>query len=233
MLYLVPTPIGNLEDMTLRAIRILKESDLILAEDTRTSGVLLKHYDISTPLSAFHQHNEHRKTPEIIEMLASGKKISLITDAGTPGISDPGFLLSRACREANLPFHCLPGPTALIPALVQSGFPSDAFVFLGFPPQKKGRKTFIENLAGYEMTIVLYESPHRIVKLLEALKSLPGPERNVAVVREISKFHEETCRGTVKEVYELLSAREKVKGEIVVVIGGINKKVKKDEPETE
>lgn len=216
-LFLVPTPIGNLEDITLRAIRILKESDLILAEDTRTSGKLLKHFDIATSMLSFHMHNEHKMLDRIIEKLKSGTQISLISDAGTPGISDPGFLLVRACVAASIPTECLPGATALIPALVQSGFPSDRFIFEGFLPPKKGRQTRIKSWKDQSKTIVFYESPHKIVKTLKQLKEFLGADRKLSVIREISKMFEETQRGTVSELLTHFEAKPP-KGEFVLVI---------------
>ena len=218
-LFLVPTPIGNLEDITLRAIRILKESDLILAEDTRTSGKLLKHLDVATPMQSYHMHNEHKMLDRILEKLKLGSQIALISDAGTPGISDPGFLLVRACVESEIPTECLPGATALIPALVQSGFPSDRFVFEGFLPPKKGRQTRLKQWAEEPKTIVFYESPHKMSKTLLQLKTFLGGHRKIAVSRELSKMFEETVRGTVDEVIEHFENKAP-KGEFVVVIEG-------------
>ena len=218
-LFLVPTPIGNLEDITLRAIRILKESDLILAEDTRTSGKLLKHFDIATSMQSFHMHNEHKMLDRIIEKLKSGTQISLISDAGTPGISDPGFLLVRACVAASIPTECLPGATALIPALVQSGFPTDRFIFEGFLPPKKGRQTRLKQWAEETKTIVFYESPHKIGKTLLQLQEFVGGQRRLSVSREISKKFEETIRGTVDEL--IAHFEEKApKGEFVIILEG-------------
>ena len=191
ILYVVPTPVGNLEDMTFRAIKVLKASDLILAEDTRTTGKLTSHYDISTPKQSFHMHNEHKSVPKIVNELRAGSTIALISDAGSPGVSDPGFLLVRACVEANIPVHALPGATALIPALTLSGLPSERFVFEGFLPQKKGRQTRLESLVNESRTMVFYESPHRLVKTLTQLATHLGEERNVSVSREISKKFEE------------------------------------------
>lgn len=216
-LYLVPTPIGNLEDITLRAIRILKEVDTILAEDTRTSGKLLKHLGISSNLQSFHVHNEHKKTPALVEKMHGGETMALITDAGTPGISDPGFLLVRACIEQEIPVECLPGATALIPALVNSGLPADRFVFEGFLPHKKGRKKRLDELAKERRTIVLYESPHRLLKTLNQLQEVLG-NRRVSVSRELTKIHEETIRGTFEEVI-LYFEQKSIKGEFVVVVG--------------
>jgi len=216
-LYLVPTPIGNLEDITLRAIRILKEADFILSEDTRTSGNLLKHFGIGTRLVPFHAFNEHKTVAGIVERLKEGDVAALITDAGTPGISDPGFLLVRACLEAGLDVETLPGPTAFIPALVNSGLPCDRFYFAGFLPHKKGRQTRLKELAGMGTTIVLYESPHRLLKTLEQLSEFLGPECKASVSRELTKIHEETARGTLAELIEYYGKKE-VKGEIVIVV---------------
>lgn len=218
-LILVPTPIGNLEDITLRAIRILKESDLILAEDTRTSGKLLKHLGLATPMQSYHMHNEHKMLDRILEKLKLGSQIALISDAGTPGISDPGFLLVRACVESKIPTECLPGATALIPALMQSGFPSDRFIFEGFLPPKKGRQTRLKQWADEPKTIVFYESPHKMSKTLLQLKTYLGGHRKIAVSRELSKMFEETVRGTVDEVIEHFENKAP-KGEFVVVIEG-------------
>ncbi len=218
-LYLVPTPIGNLEDMTLRAIRILKECDLILAEDTRVTSKLLQHYEIKKPVHAHHQHNEHRTVTFIAERIESGETVALVTDAGTPGISDPGFLLVRECLKLGLEVECLPGATAFVPALVQSGLPCDAFVFVGFLPQKKGRQTKLKSLAEETRTMVFYESPHRLLKALEEFKEHFGAERKVSVSRELTKMFEETFRGTVEEVLAHFSAKT-IKGEIVIVLEG-------------
>lgn len=216
-LTLVPTPIGNLEDITLRALNVLKEADLILAEDTRTSGKLLKHFEISTKCWAYHMHNEHAAVQSIINELKAGKKIALISDAGTPSISDPGFLLVRESIANDIVVECLPGATAFVPALVCSGFPTNEFLFLGFPPVKKGRKTFFEKLKEEKRTIVLYESPHRINKTLEKLKENLGEEIQVSLSREISKKFEEHIRGTVVEVLAHLEAKPG-KGEMVLVV---------------
>ncbi len=218
-LYLVPTPIGNLEDITLRALSVLKSVDAVLAEDTRTSGLLLKHFEISKPLHSFHIFNEHQVHSHLIQKMQEGQVFALVSDAGTPGISDPGFLLVRETLKAGLSLECLPGPTAFIPALVKSGFPTDRFVFEGFLPHKKGRQTAIGNLVEEERTIVLYESPHRLVKCLDQLLSAMGPERMVSVSRELTKIHEETTTGTLHEVHQYYSQKE-VKGEIVIVIDG-------------
>jgi 16S rRNA (cytidine1402-2'-O)-methyltransferase len=216
-LYIVPTPIGNLEDITLRAIRILKESDVILAEDTRTSGVLLKHYEINKPLWKYHMHNEHQVLQHLISELQTGKTMSLITDAGTPAISDPGFLLVRECIKNNISVECLPGATAFVPALVNSGFPINRFVYEGFLPQKKGRHTLLTALQNEERTIVFYESPHRLLKTLHELEKYFGNEREVCVCRELSKKFEEHKIGTVSEVSAYYEAHPP-KGEIVIVL---------------
>ena len=221
MLYIVPTPVGNLEDITLRALRVLKEADLILAEDTRTSSVLLKHYDIHRPLQSYHKFNEHKAVDMLVERLKGGETMALVSDAGTPGISDPGFLLARECVRAGVEVQCLPGATAFVPALVASGLPCDKFVFEGFLPQKKGRMTRLQQLSGEERTIVLYESPYRVVKTLEQLAEVMGPDRQVAVCREISKVHEQTVRGTISEA--LTHFKEHApKGEFVIIIGQKN-----------
>ena len=220
-LYLVPTPIGNLEDITLRAIRILGEVDGILAEDTRNSGQLLKHLNISKPLYSHHAHNEHTGVPGVIKMLKEGKSLALISDAGTPGISDPGYLLVKACVDNGIEVESLPGATAFVPALVNSGFPTDRFVYEGFLPHKKGRQTRWKALAEEERTIVLYESPHRLVKALEQIIEFISPERQVMVGRELSKMHEQMVRGTATEVLTYFTAHpDKVRGEIVIVISG-------------
>ena len=218
-LFLVPTPIGNLEDITFRSIRILNEVDLILAEDTRTSGKLLKHFDIKTPMQSFHMHNEHKVLDKMIDKLKLGIKIALISDAGTPGISDPGFLLVRACVEEGIETECLPGATALIPAIVQSGFPTDRFIFEGFLPQKKGRQTRLKLWSEETRTIVFYESPHKIVKTLSQLQDFVGGDRRLSVSRELSKKFEETVRGTVNELI-LHFTNKAPKGEFVIVLEG-------------
>lgn len=218
-LYLVPTPIGNLEDMTFRAIRVLKEVDLILAEDTRNSGKLLKHFDINTPMRSHHMHNEHRSVEGIVRRIQNGETIALISDAGTPAISDPGFLLTRACVEAGIEVDCLPGATAFVPALVNSGFPNDKFVFEGFLPVKKGRQTRLKLLADEQRTIILYESPHKLLKTLTQFVEYFGAERAISVSREISKLHEETIRGTATEVLNYYTENPP-KGEIVIVVSG-------------
>lgn len=218
-LYLVPTPIGNLADITLRALEILKSVDTILAEDTRTSGILLKHYQIQKPLQSFHIFNEHKTVNKFLKRLMEGEVMALISDAGTPGISDPGFLLVREALKAGVKIDCLPGATALIPALVKSGFPTDRFVFEGFLPHKKGRQTLLKKLAEEDRTIVFYESPHRLMKTLEQLKEYFGADRQISVSRELSKKFEETKNGTVEELINHFTAKE-IKGEIVVVAGG-------------
>lgn len=218
-LYLVPTPIGNLEDMTFRAIKVLKEADMILAEDTRTSGKLLKHFDISTQMHSHHMHNEHKTVESIVNQIKGGKTIALISDAGTPAISDPGFLLTRACIEAGIEVDCLPGATAFVPALVNSGLPNDKFVFEGFLPVKKGRQTRLQLLAEETRTMIFYESPHKLLKTLAQFAEFFGEDRRVSVSREISKLHEETIRGSVKEVLEHFTSKPP-KGEIVVVLAG-------------
>ena len=218
-LYVVPTPIGNLKDITLRALEILKTVDTILAEDTRKSGILLKHFEISKPLQSFHIFNEHQVHAGLIKRMAQGEVMALVTDAGTPGISDPGFLLVRECLKASLRIECLPGATAFVPALVKSGFPTDRFVFEGFLPHKKGRQTLIKKLADEERTIILYESPHRLVKSLEQFILFFGPDRLISISRELTKIHEETATGTLQQMLDYFSQKE-VKGEIVMVIDG-------------
>jgi 16S rRNA (cytidine1402-2'-O)-methyltransferase len=227
-LYIVPTPIGNLEDMTFRAIRVLKEVDLILAEDTRTSGKLLKHFEIGTHMYSHHMHNEHKTIENLISRLQAGENIALISDAGTPAISDPGFLLTRACVENKIAVECLPGATAFVPALVNSGLPNDKFVFEGFLPDKKGKQTRYLALAEETRTMILYVSPHKLLKTLIEFITYFGEDRPVCVCRELSKMHEENVRGTVREV---LTHFEKTtpRGEIVVIVGGktITKEIKK------
>lgn len=218
-LYIVPTPIGNLEDMTLRGIRVLKEVDVILAEDTRTSSVLLRHYDIHTPLRAHHRNNEHKTVDGIVRELEAGAEMALVSDAGTPGISDPGFMLSRACRAAGIEVECLPGPTAFVPAMVASGLPCDRFVFEGFLPLKKGRATRLEQLAAETRTVIIYESPLRLERTLRQLAETFGPDRHAAVAREISKIYEENRTGTLAELAEHFT-QNKPRGEIVIVIEG-------------
>ena len=218
-LYLIPTPIGNLEDITLRALRLLKEVDMVLAEDTRTTRKLFTHYEISTPLAPFHMHNEHKVVNKWIERLKSGEKIALVSDAGTPAISDPGFLLVRECIKNNIEVDCLPGATAFVPALVNSGLPSEKFIFEGFLPSKKGRQTRLKILAEEERTMIFYESPHRIVKTLSQFMEYFGDERIVSVSREISKMFEETKRGSMKYVKEYFEEK-KPKGEFVIIVDG-------------
>jgi 16S rRNA (cytidine1402-2'-O)-methyltransferase len=225
-LFLVPTPIGNLEDMTFRAVRILKEADIILAEDTRTSAPLLKHFGIDKKAYSHHQHNEHQATSEIIRFLTEGKSVALISDAGTPAISDPGFFLVREVLKHNLPVECLPGATAFVPALVNSGLPTDAFVFEGFLPVKKGRQTRLKKLAEEERTIVLYESPHRILKTLEEFAQFFGADRQASVSRELTKLYEETVRGTLTEI-KLHFESNILKGEFVICVAG-KEEVKKE-----
>ena len=219
MLYLVPTPIGNLEDITYRAVRLLGEVELILAEDTRTTRRLLDHYDIDTPLRSHHAHNEHGTTPELVEQLKNGATYALVSDAGTPSVSDPGFLLTRACVEAGVRVECLPGATAFVPALVSSGLPSDKFHFEGFLPHKKGRQTRLNYLSGLPITFVLYESPHRLVKCLAQLAEHCGEDRRACVARELTKLHEEVKTASLAELHSHFSGK-KVRGEIVVVVGG-------------
>ena len=220
MLYLIPTPVGNLEDISLRALRLLAEVDLILAEDTRTSGKLLKHYQIDTPMRAYHAHNEHAIVDQLITQLSTGQQFALITDAGTPAISDPGFLLVRACHAAQIQVSCLPGATAFVPALVASGLPADKFHFKGFLPHKKGRQTRLKYLAQLPHTFLLYESPHRLVKCLGQLAEHCGQERQACVVREISKIHEEVKRDTLESLMAYYEESGKAKGEIVIVVAG-------------
>ena len=218
-LYLVPSPIGNLGDITYRAVEVLRRAEVILCEDTRTSGVLLRHYDIQRPLTPFHQHNEHKVLPHLVEQLMAGKTFALITDAGTPGISDPGFLLVRECARNNIHVECLPGATAFVPALVQSGIPSNRFAFEGFLPLKKGRQTMLKKLAEEERTIILYESPHRLVKTLTELAEFLGPERQAAVCRELTKMFEETNKNTLSALAAHYG-QHPPKGEIVIVVAG-------------
>ena len=219
-LYLVPTPIGNLEDITLRALRVLRdEVNVILAEDTRTSGNLLKHYEISKPMLAFHLNNEHVVVERIAERIANGERMALVTDAGTPAISDPGFMLVRECIKRGVAVECLPGATAFVPALVNSGLAADHFIFEGFLPHKKGRQTKIKQIVENEYTTILYESPFRLVKTLEQLAEAASPERKVSVARELTKIHEENVRGTLEEVIRYFKQKE-VKGEIVIILEG-------------
>lgn len=220
-LFLVPTPIGNLEDMTFRALRILKEVDCILAEDTRTSGKLLKHYEIDTPMQSHHMHNEHKTINSVIDRLKNGESFALISDAGTPAISDPGFLLSRTCIENDIEIECLPGATAFVPALVNSGLPNDKFVFEGFLPVKKGRQTRLKLLSEETRTMVFYESPHKLIKTLTNFVEYFGKDRKVSVSRELTKLYEETIRGTAKEVLDHY-IQKPPKGEIVIIVEGLH-----------
>ena len=219
ILYIVPTPVGNMEDMTFRAIRILKEVDLVLAEDTRTSGILLKHYEIRNQLMSHHKFNEHGTSAGIVSRLQAGENVALISDAGTPGISDPGFFLVREAVRAGIEVQCLPGATAFVPALVSSGLPCDRFAFEGFLPQKKGRQTKLQSLVDEERTMIFYESPYRLVKTLEQFAETYGPDRQVSVCREISKVHEESVRGSLSEVIAHFKATPP-KGEIVIILEG-------------
>lgn len=220
MLYIVPTPVGNLDDMTIRGVEVLKTADLILAEDTRTSGVLLKHFGIQTLMRSYHKFNEHQLVDAIAERLEAGQTIALISDAGTPGISDPGFMLARECRRRYLPISCLPGATAFVPALVDSGLPCDRFVFEGFLPVKKGRATRLAQLATETRTIIIYESPHRLERTLHQLAESFGPNRQAAVCREISKIHETIHTGSLQELCDFF-IENKPRGEIVVIVEGI------------
>jgi 16S rRNA (cytidine1402-2'-O)-methyltransferase len=229
-LFLVPTPVGNLEDITLRAIRILKEADVILAEDTRTSGVLLRHFEIDKRMQSFHQHNEHKVVADIVDRIAAGQTIALISDAGTPGISDPGFLLVRECIRKGVEVETLPGPTAFVPALINSGLPCERFCFEGFLPQKKGRATRLAKLKEEERTMIFYESPFRLVKTLAQFAEVFGESRQVSVSREISKMFEENKRGTLAECREYFSLKN-VKGEIVIVLAGQEEKKHRRETE--
>ncbi|PCJ86569.1 MAG: 16S rRNA (cytidine(1402)-2'-O)-methyltransferase [Flavobacteriales bacterium] len=221
-LYLVPTPIGNLEDITLRAIRILKEADLILAEDTRQTAKLLKHYDIKTAMQSHHQHNEHRNVKPLAERIKEGKNIALVTDAGTPAISDPGFLLVRECLQQHVEVECLPGATAFVPALVNSGLPCDRFIFEGFLPAKKGRQKRLKELSEETRTMIFYESPYRLLKTLEQFIEVFGKERQASVSRELTKIHEETARGKLLEILDYFKEKN-IKGEIVIVLQGSGK----------
>lgn len=236
-LYVVPTPVGNLEDMTFRAIRVLKEADLILAEDTRTSSVLMQHYDIHVPMQSHHKFNEHETSEAMAQKIAAGMNVALVSDAGTPGISDPGFMLVRECAKLGVEVECLPGATAFVPALVQSALPNDKFCFEGFLPQKKGRETRMQILANDPRTSIIYESPYRLVKTLEQLAKVCGEDRSAAVCREISKRFADTQRGTLRELIDHFTANEP-KGEIVMLLGGLpeapkEKKVHKNKYKTE
>lgn len=229
-LYLVPTPVGNLEDITLRALRILREEvDVILAEDTRNTGNLLRHYDISKPMTAYHMNNEHQQVANLVGRMLAGETMAVVTDAGTPGISDPGFLLVRECLKNDIEVECLPGATAFVPALVNSGLPAERFIFEGFLPHKKGRQTKLHEIADYRYTTILYESPYRLVKTLQQLIEVCGAERRVSVARELTKVYEENVRGTLAEVCSYFEQKE-VKGEIVIVLEGTDQtKPQKDD----
>lgn len=229
-LTIIPTPIGNLEDVTYRAVRLLREVDLVLAEDTRITKRLLDHYSIEQKLSSYHQHNEHKKTAQVIEQLKGGAHIGLVSDAGTPGLSDPGFLLVRECRREGIPVECLPGADALLPALISSGLPSDRFVFEGFLPHKKGRSKRIGILAEEERTVIFYESPHRLLKLLSQIAEHTGSERQVSVAKELTKLHEEHINGTLQEVIDHFQQKDSIKGEYVVVLAGVNTKFESRNP---
>jgi 16S rRNA (cytidine1402-2'-O)-methyltransferase len=218
-LFVVPTPVGNLEDMTFRAIRVLKEADLILAEDTRTSGFLMKHFEIKTPMQSHHKFNEHQTVSTVVQRILSGQQVALISDAGTPAISDPGFLVVRACLENGIDVECLPGATAFVPALVASGLPNDRFCFEGFLPQKKGRQTKINELANESRTMIFYESPFRLIKTLTQLSEVLGVDRKASVSREISKVFEETKRGSLQELIQYFTEKSP-KGEIVIIVAG-------------
>ncbi|MCR5819605.1 MAG: 16S rRNA (cytidine(1402)-2'-O)-methyltransferase [Bacteroidaceae bacterium] len=222
MLYIVPTPVGNLEDITLRALRVLRECDLVLAEDTRTTGILLHHFEISKPMQSYHKFNEHQTVSRVVGRLLAGETVALVSDAGTPGISDPGFLVAREAVKAGVEVTCLPGSTAFVPALVGSGLPCDKFVFEGFLPQKKGRQTRLSALADEERSIVFYESPHRVLKTLQQLAETCGSDRHVAVCREISKIHEEYVRGSLADAIAHFSEHEP-RGEFVIILGGKEK----------
>lgn len=222
-LYVIPTPIGNLEDITLRALRILKEVDAIVAEDTRVTSILLKHYQIQKPLISYHNFNEHQIQTRLVERLKAGETLALVSDAGTPAISDPGFLLVRSCLENQIPIECLPGATAFVPALVKSGLPTDRFVFEGFLPHKKGRKTRLQELAHQARTFILYESPYRLLKTLQELQEFCGKERACSVSRELTKLYEETFNGTLQQAYEYFTNKG-VKGEFVIIVAGKTEK---------
>ncbi|MCF0039484.1 16S rRNA (cytidine(1402)-2'-O)-methyltransferase [Dyadobacter fanqingshengii] len=230
-LYIVPTPIGNLEDITLRAINVLKSVDVVLAEDTRTSGNLLKHLGISKPMHSYHVHNEHQTVTRVVERIQKGESMALVSDAGTPAVSDPGFLLVRECIKQGIQVECLPGPTAFVPALVNSGLPSDRFTFEGFLPHKKGRQTRLQNLTSEERTMIFYESPHRLVKALQQFAEFFGADRQVSVARELTKIYEENVRGTLEEVIAYFSEKT-IKGEIVIILAGkVEEKKKSDKYE--
>ena len=232
ILYVVPTPVGNLEDMTMRAIRVLKEADLILAEDTRTSGILLKHFEIKNAMQSHHKFNEHQTVESVVNRIKGGETVALVSDAGTPGISDPGFLVVRECVKAGIEVQCLPGATAFVPALVSSGLPCERFCFEGFLPQKKGRMSRLTALQTEERTMIFYESPYRLVKTLTQFAEVFGEERPVSVCREISKIHEESVRGTLAEVIAHFQKTEP-RGEIVILVGGLPGKEKKKKPQEE
>ena len=232
ILYLVPTPVGNLEDITYRALRILKEADLILAEDTRTTGILLKHFEIKNAMQSHHKFNEHKTVESVVNRIKGGETVALISDAGTPGISDPGFLVVRECVRNGLEVQCLPGATAFVPALVQSGFPCDRFCFEGFLPQKKGRNKHLQSLASEPRTMIFYESPFRVVKTLEQFAEVFGPERMAAVSRELTKKFEQTVRGTLAEVADYFREHTP-KGEFVIVVAGLPKPGKNMDTESE
>ena len=227
-LYIVPTPIGNLEDITLRAINVLKGVDVVLAEDTRTSGSLLKHLGISKPMHSYHIHNEHQTVTRVVERILKGESMALVSDAGTPAVSDPGFLLVRECIKQGIQVECLPGPTAFVPALVNSGLPSDRFTFEGFLPHKKGRQTRLQNLASEERTMIFYESPHRLIKALQQFVEFFGADRQVSVARELTKIYEENVRGTLEEVIAYFSEKT-IKGEIVIILAGKAEEKKKSD----
>lgn len=230
-LYIVPTPIGNLEDITLRAINVLKGVDVVLAEDTRTSGSLLKHLGISKPMHSYHIHNEHQTVTRVVERILKGETMALVSDAGTPAVSDPGFLLVRECIKQGIQVECLPGPTAFVPALVNSGLPSDRFTFEGFLPHKKGRQTRLQNLTFEERTMIFYESPHRLIKALQQFVEYFGADRQVSVARELTKIYEENVRGTLEEVIAYFSEKT-IKGEIVIILAGkVEEKKKSDKYE--
>lgn len=232
-LFLVPTPIGNLEDITLRALRVLRdEVDLILAEDTRKTGILLKHYEISKPMASFHQHNEHKMLAQFTRRIAGGERMALVSDAGTPAISDPGFLLVRECVRSGIEVECLPGATAFVPALVNSGLPADKFVFEGFLPHKKGRQKRLAQLSVLPYTLIFYESPHRLVRTLQELEKSFGTQRQASVSRELTKLFEQTVRGSLAELSQHFGQQE-VKGEIVIVVNGADRQREADNEENE
>jgi 16S rRNA (cytidine1402-2'-O)-methyltransferase len=231
-LYIVPTPIGNLEDITLRAINVLKAVDVVLAEDTRTSGMLLKHLGISKPMHSYHIHNEHQSITRIIERILKGETMALVSDAGTPAVSDPGFLLVRECIKYGITIECLPGPTAFVPALVNSGLPSDRFTFEGFLPHKKGRQTRMQNLVHEDRTMIFYESPHRLIKALQQFAEYFGGDRQACVSRELTKIYEENVRGTIQEIITYFSEKT-IKGEIVIIVAGKADEKKKSSDESD